>query len=82
MRNAEFAKVATLALEQKSGGIMPAFIVRLVMGEMGEELILGSRRIQPAKLLAAGYTFRFPKLDEALRHEKDMLKMDLVSQPA
>ena len=82
LRNAEFAKVATQALEQKSGGIMPAFIVRLVMGEMGEELILGSRRIQPAKLLAAGYTFRFPKLDEALRHEKDMLKMDLVSQPA
>jgi len=82
LRNAEFAKVATQALEQKSGGIMPAFIVRLVMGEMGEELILGSRRIQPAKLLAAGYTFRFPKLDEALRHEKAMLKIDLVSQPA
>jgi hypothetical protein len=82
LRNAEFAKVATQALEQKSGGIMPAFIVRLVMGEMGEELVLGSRRIQPAKLLDAGYIFRFPKLDEALRHEKAMLKIDLVSQPA
>jgi NAD dependent epimerase/dehydratase family enzyme len=49
---------------------MPAFIVRLVMGEMGEEFALTSRRAQPAKLLAAGYHFRFPDLADALRHEK------------
>jgi uncharacterized protein len=73
MRNSEFAKASTQALEQKPGGVMPAFIVRLVMGEMGEELLLGSRRIQPAKLLAAGYTFRYPDLEGALRHEKGMI---------
>jgi NAD dependent epimerase/dehydratase family enzyme len=44
---------------------MPAFLVRLVMGEMGEEFILSSRRIQPARLLAAGYCFQFPDLDGA-----------------
>ena len=65
MRSAEFAKVATKALGTKSGGVMPAFVVRLMMGELGEELILASRRIQPAKLLAAGYRFRFPKLEGA-----------------
>ena len=53
---------------------MPAFIVRLVMGEMGEEFLLASRRIQPAKLLAAGYTFRFPELEGALRHELGNIK--------
>jgi uncharacterized protein (TIGR01777 family) len=74
MRNAEFAKASTRALEQKPGGVMPAFIVRLVMGEMGEELILASRRIQPAKLFATGYTFRFPDLEGALLHEKAGLK--------
>jgi uncharacterized protein (TIGR01777 family) len=69
MRNGDYAKTSTQALERKPGGVMPAFLVRLVMGEMGEEFLLGSRRIQPAKLLAAGYTFRFPELEVALRHE-------------
>lgn len=69
LRSAEFATVSTRALGQKSGGAMPAFIVRLVMGEMGEEFLLSSRRIQPARLLAAGYQFRFPDFEGALRHE-------------
>jgi hypothetical protein len=43
------------------------------MGEMGEEFILASRRIQPAKLLVAGYQFRFPNLADVLRHEKACL---------
>jgi uncharacterized protein len=74
MRYAEFAKTSAQTLGQKSGGVMPGFIVRMVMGEMGEELLLASRRIQPAKLLAAGYAFRFPELEGALRHEMDMMK--------
>lgn len=73
LRNAEFATTATKALGLKPGGVMPAFIVRLVMGEMGEEFALASRRVQPAKLLAAGYRFRFPDLADALRHEKAAL---------
>jgi uncharacterized protein (TIGR01777 family) len=82
MRNADFAIAASQALEQKCGGTMPAFIVRLVMGEMGEELVLSSRRMQPAKLLAAGYQFRFPELEKAVRHEWHGTKMGLASQPA
>jgi hypothetical protein len=35
--------------------------------------------MQPAKLLAAGYHFRFPDLADALRHEKDCL--NAVSDP-
>ncbi len=50
---------------------MPALLVRLMFGEMGEEFILASRRVQPAKLLEAGYHFRFPGLADALRHEKE-----------
>jgi uncharacterized protein len=73
LRAADFAAVAAQVLEQKCGGVMPAFMVRLVMGEMGEELLLASRRIQPAKLLAAGYRFLYPDLADALRHEKTWL---------
>jgi hypothetical protein len=69
VRNAELAAASTQASGKKSGSVMPAFLVRLVMGEMGEEMLLASRRIQPARLLAAGYTFRYPELEEALRHE-------------
>jgi uncharacterized protein len=71
LRNAEFATTSTQALGQKPGGTMPAFVVRMVMGEMGEEFLLASRRIQPAGLLAAGYHFRFPELADALRHEME-----------
>jgi NAD dependent epimerase/dehydratase family enzyme len=70
VRNAEFATISSRALGQKPGFVMPAFLARLVMGEMGEEFLLASRRLQPAKLLAAGYHFRFPELADALRHEK------------
>ena len=82
MRYADFAAAASQALGQKSGGAMPAFLVRLTMGEMGEEFILSSRRIHPTKLLAAGYQFRFPELEEAVRHEKEVVKAGLASQSA
>jgi uncharacterized protein (TIGR01777 family) len=80
MRNAEFAATSTQALGQKPRGVMHALIVRLFMGEMGQEFLLASRRMQPAKLLAAGYKFRFANLADALRHEKARLNADSVSK--
>jgi NAD dependent epimerase/dehydratase family enzyme len=77
IRNAEFATTAAKALGTKSRRSLPAFLVRLVMGEMGEEFILSSRRIQPAKLLAAGYRFQFPELEQALRHEMESMNAGL-----
>ncbi len=71
LRGAEFATTATRALGQKPGGTMPAWVVRLMLGEMGEEFVLASRRVQPAKLLAAGYRFHYPDLECALRYEKE-----------
>jgi len=50
---------------------MPAFAVRLIFGEMGEELFLGSQRVEPAKLTATGYQFQHPDLKNAL---KEILK--------
>lgn len=82
MRNSDFAIAAAQAMEQKCGGTMPAFLVRLIMGEMGKEFLLSSRRIQPVKLLAAGYQFRFPELEGAVRHEWKSSKMGLASQPS
>lgn len=80
LRNVEFAATATKALGLKPGGVMPKLIVRLVMGEMGEEFALASRRAQPAKLLAAGYRFRYPDLADALRHEQSVVNVSVVTE--
>jgi len=69
VRNAEYAATLSRVLGSKPGLPIPAFLLRLMLGEMGDALILASRRIEPRKLLATGYQFRFPTLEVALRHE-------------
>lgn len=44
----------------------PAVAARTVFGEMGDEVLLGSQRALPARLLDAGFTFRHPDLSSAL----------------
>jgi uncharacterized protein len=82
MRLADFARVSSEAMGQKLGGAMPTFLVRLIMGEMGEEFLLASRRVHPARLLTAGYQFRFPDLCDAVRHEKEIMESEAAPQPA
>jgi hypothetical protein len=66
--NLEFAKTLGRVLRRPAFFPIPAFAVRLAFGEMGRELLLASTRIEPARLLNAGYQFRFPELEGALRH--------------
>jgi hypothetical protein len=66
--NVEFTKTLGRVLGRPAIFPMPAFVVRLAFGEMGKELLLASTRIHPARLLSAGYQFRFPELEGALRH--------------
>jgi uncharacterized protein (TIGR01777 family) len=66
--NLEFTKTLGRVLGRPAIFPMPAFAVRLAFGEMGKELLLASARIEPARLLSAGYQFRFPELEGALRH--------------
>ena len=35
---------------------------------MADDLLLASTRVEPKQLLATGYAFRYPKLEDALRH--------------
>jgi len=67
-RNSEFTKALGRVLGRPAIIPMPTFAVRLAFGDMGEELLLASTRMQPARLLSAGYRFRFPELEGALRH--------------
>jgi uncharacterized protein len=65
--NAEFTRILASVLNRPATFPMPAFAVRLIFGEMGEELFLGSQRVQPAKLSATGYQFQHPDLKNALQ---------------
>lgn len=45
---------------------MPAPVMRLMLGEMAEELLIAGQRVVPEALQSAGFTFRYPTLDAAL----------------
>jgi len=65
--NAEFTRTLGRVLGRPTLVPLPAFAARLAMGEMADELLLVSQRVLPARLEAAGYAFRHPALENALR---------------
>ncbi len=67
VRNAEFVKALGKALHRPTIFPLPEFVVKTVLGEMGEELLLTSARAVPEKLQAAGYKFLYNDLQDALR---------------
>jgi uncharacterized protein len=66
--NQEFTKTLGNVLGRPTAIPLPAFAARLMFGEMADEVLLASARIQPTKLVASGYQFRYPELEGALRH--------------
>ncbi len=66
--NREFTKTLGRVLRRPTIFPMPAAVARLALGEMADELLLSSARLEPQKLKASGYSFRFPQLEAALRH--------------
>ncbi len=65
-RNLKFAKVLGDVLNRPAITPIPAFVTKLLFGEMAEALLLSSQRVYPAKLLDAGYPFQYPELFDAL----------------
>lgn len=64
--NAEFTKALGKALSRPTVFSVPAFALRLAFGEMADEALLASQRVQPVRLLTSGYAFRFRELGAAL----------------
>jgi hypothetical protein len=65
--NAEFARTLGKILGRPTLVPVPAFAVRLLLGEMGDELMLSGQKVLPKKLLASGFRFAHPDLESALR---------------
>jgi uncharacterized protein len=68
VRNADFVRVLGAVLSRPTVLPLPATAVRLGFGQMGEELLLGSVRAVPERLLGEGFPFAYPELQPALEH--------------
>jgi uncharacterized protein (TIGR01777 family) len=66
VRNAEFAATLAGVLSRPAILPMPAFAAKAVFGEMGEELLLGSQKVEAGKLISSGYPFRYRELRGSL----------------
>ena len=73
VRQKEFSKLLGRALNKPSYLRKPAFLLRLMLREMADELLLRGLNIKPIRLLEEGFTFRFNTLEEALN---DIYKND------
>ena len=67
--NGEFAATLGRVLHRPAMFHVPAPALRLVFGEMADVALLTSIRAVPERLREAGYAFRYPGLEGALRFE-------------
>lgn len=66
--NREFTKTLGEVLHRPTMLPLPAFMVRVLFGEMGEETLLSSARVVPTVLEQSGFKFKYPQLKPALEH--------------
>jgi uncharacterized protein (TIGR01777 family) len=68
--NGEFARVLGAVLRRPAVFRVPPFALRLAFGrEAADDAMLSGARLEPARLLEAGFRFQYPELEGALRHE-------------
>ena len=66
VRQKDFAKALGNALHRPAFFRVPAFVLNLIMGELGASL-LGSQRAVPGRLESEGYMFHFHSIEDALK---------------
>ncbi len=65
--NTEFTEALGEVLNRPTLTIVPAFALKLMFGDMAREMLLASQRVVPARLVASGYVFHRPTLEQALQ---------------
>lgn len=66
--NAEFTATMARVLRRPAVFPVPAAGLKLIFGEMAEETLLASTRAVPDRAARAGFVWRQPELESALRH--------------
>ncbi len=65
VQNAGFTRALAGALHRPGFLPLPGFVLKLLLGEMAETILLRGQKVLPAKALAIEYEFRFPGLKAA-----------------
>ena len=65
--NEEFTETLGKILHRPTILPVPEFAIKLLFGEMGERLLLEGNKVLPKKLQDAGFAFKYPNLEDALR---------------
>lgn len=66
VRMKTFAKELGRVLKKPSWFHVPSFVIKLIMGQMGEEIILSGQNVLPKKLNEVGFKFQFSEIRPAL----------------
>ncbi|MFA0812249.1 TIGR01777 family oxidoreductase [Microbulbifer epialgicus] len=64
--NNSFSRLLAQQLHRPSFMRSPAWLLKILFGEMAEQLLLASERVEPRTALDSGYSFQFPTLEQAL----------------
>lgn len=67
VQNLEFVKVLGQVLSRPTVLRVPAFVLRVVLGELANEALLASARVEPQQLLRTGFEFRHSELALGLK---------------
>lgn len=67
--NSEFTKIMGKVLHRPTILPAPGFGLKLILGDMAQEMLLEGNRAMPEKLLSAGFKFEYPQLEAALIRE-------------
>lgn len=67
--NLDFTKALSSSLCRPAIFPLPAFVIKMLFGEMGEALFLASQRVVPEKLIDAQFSFKFDSLTVFFKHE-------------
>ncbi len=66
LRNRDFGRALGRALHRPAVMPVPAFVLRLMFGQMAEEALLAGQRVEPKRAQNEGFEFAHPRIDDAL----------------
>lgn len=64
--NRDFARAIGHALGRPAILPLPAQPLRLLLGDLADELMLGGQKVLPVKAVFHGFRFRYPRIDDAI----------------
>lgn len=66
--NKQFTEVLSRAVRRPAFFSLPSLYIKLVFGQMGEELLLNGQNVIPKLLMESNFDYKYPTLQDALIH--------------